>query len=435
MLMSNEAHCYKVYRDVRSGFRTGLEVGQGINEFPMSSSCLVLLRNILDFTCLHGRINDYSGEVDRNIEYACAELIKQIFDIKNTTGKVVFTNGGSEAINLCVGALARQGLYCSLPQPSYYIYEQSVIDHGVPIRYRYRSSPFRIDQYFDKGEFFNVLTEPNPLDGSLRNLNELGSLLTRSSFDIYDSVFQMPHPRQAKRFYSTQAENINLLNFDSSALLLTPSKDLSIPGFRAGIIYTNNADLLEYISDDFRSRIFSISPMVSLICLLYLSVVRITKAMNLEGRNSARQRIVELQELLSSVGVADWLDLSALWHLCEEMVAMASHCLLNHEALCSLSPIFPSIQDDGYVVGFSTFPKLKVSLSSHRELVGWANEFGREHKIFFNPSVIFGGTFESWDALYPREMRVRINLSLSKKQFEYGIHKIEEVMSTVTDNI
>jgi len=212
-------------------------------------------------------------------------------------------------------------------------------------------------------------------------------------------------------------------------LLVTPSKDLALPALRAGLIYTASPDVIEFVTRDQSGRIFSPSPLIGLWCLFYLCVINIFENAREQGLGIAIDRSRELENWLSSLGLGGWFSPERACAVASHLERMTEHCADNHARLLERTDLFPFAKQSAYLAGFSCFPRMYVEIENHFEMVALANRIGCEHGLFLNPSIVFGGSFSSWDKLYPGEARVRVNLSSDQTSFTSGLQMLDVALS------
>lgn len=429
-----EAECFQIYRDVRRDFpEKGLELGQGINEFPSSPEIQQVLVAIISDLHKSGRINDYTGLSDNVVEAACVSLIQEHFSLKPERGaRAIFTNGSGEGLNLCLGALASMGLAAMVPQPSYFAYEQSILQYQMPFAGRYRRFIDKIaSEECSIRPYVLIQAEPNPLDGSVAPVPAWAQGDPMRQFDMIDTVFLLARQNSEKKLINRLRDRLAKCSITRACLLLTPSKDLSYPAIRSGIIYTAAPSVIEFVERNHYAGVFRPSPLIGFFCLFYLCCLRLYYLMRTEGLSSALSRNHDISTWLTELGIGGWYPKNVMPQILGHLEKMTGHCEAHQHILSSHrgfrtgpTPSPPAI------AGFSAFPQLDVSITSHSELVEISNQIGRRNGLFLNPSVIFGGTVSSWDELFPSEAHVRINLSMPAPDFEKGLERLSNAISS-----
>ncbi|MEX0365278.1 MAG: aminotransferase class I/II-fold pyridoxal phosphate-dependent enzyme, partial [Ruegeria sp.] len=355
-----EAECFRIYRDVRDGFpERGLELGQGINEFPPAVMLVNVIAAIASDLHQNARGRDYAGWPDDVLEAACRSLIETHFGHDLPPGtRVLFTNGSSEGINLSIAALNDMGLSAMMPQPSYFVYEQSAIRYGVPLAGRYRR--FRNTVVREQsGPYALVQAEPNPLDGTIAPPPDWARTDPDRRFDLLDTVFLLAQPDKLEGFNAQVRARVQRLNLTRGALLLTPSKDLSFPALRAGLVCTACPELIAYIERDQYARVFRPSPMIGYFCLFYLCVLRLFEAQS-QGRFAAEND--RLARWLTDLGIGGWYPRHAMAGLIAHLVRMPTHCATQFDRFRQSGGLTLDADEGDYVAGFSVFPSLNLPI-------------------------------------------------------------------------
>lgn len=418
LTMFGEADCFKIYQDVRRDVAQNcLQLGQGYNRYVPSPIVPSLLRDSLRYITEVGRLQQYSCDEDMVERELYAELVARRFGLGDLRGSdVFFTNGGTEAISVLTGAMRALDYEMALPIPTYYAYEQSAIRYGIPVSVRYRHDGQKSGPITQRSAVVSVF--PNGVAG---NAFVLPPGLRQAGFHIMDVIFQLATPQQMAALERPLREALKASDLTRTALVLTPSKDLSVPSIRAGAVITRNPLVQEFLQRDRNERSFTVSPMVAHICLLHGALSLLYSAWTREGDSGFNseyawisRRFVDSEcPVLPSA-----LDcMVALTHL----AAMADHCDSAADLIRESSECFVDGSIDDRIAGYSCFPRLRLLIDDHTDLVRIANRWGRQSRLKVNPTVLFGGTLESWDLLYPREARIRVNLSVPQDELKEAL--------------
>jgi hypothetical protein len=417
--MFPEADCFAIFRRLRTGVSSdAFELGQGYNLYPCASTLVSVLKNYLDMLYSQGRLEQYSSEDDKQIENLCRVLIARRFSIElSPDARVIFTNGGSEAISVALATLARLNFSIALPQPIYYCYEQSALRHQLNIGARYRSDSGDFVWYGKKAEAL-VEVQPSALSGKFED--GLGSIQSPIDFPfrILDIVFQIASREKIDAFESNIKAKARGLDLKRGCFILTPSKDLSLPSTRAGIILTQNKALIDYAERDRYERSFSVSPLLPIICVIYVSIVLLYRARILGGESGLIEELNLLTEFFHQHDIPFLMSIDVLLPLLNHLEKMTQRCEAGIELIRSFDDLLKTSCLNLHSAGFSCFPKLKIDISGHEEFCHLVNEIGKKEGLKLNPSVMFGGTLCSWDILFPKEARLRVNLSRPTEQLE-----------------
>lgn len=410
--MFPQAECYRVYRDLRRGVPGCCEqLGKGFNLYPPSADLCESLRWALARLGDEGRLGQYSCESDELERELFARLAGRRLGMPELRGEhVFFTHGGHEAISIGVQALARQSAGILLPLPGYYAYEQSVLRCGLEVRARYAEDG-RLAGRPEPGDALASVW-PNGVSGQVPAVPD--PVTERPS--LIDLVYQIAAPEQVAA--GEELLRIWLAGFDleRSLLVLTPAKDLSLPSLRAGVLLTRSEGMADFLRRDRAERSYAVGPLPTWVCLRYLSLILAYRAHVLENDAHGEWRwlIEQYRDLGVSgaptqpeieQGVEHWLRMTARFRDCMGV-------LRRHQRLFKLETLSEP------QMGYSCFPALRRSFSSPREFVAWVNEVGRKVCLKLNPTVLFGGTADSWQTLYPGQARIRVNLSCAPDELE-----------------
>lgn len=410
-----EADCFKVFREIRKGADLAeFELGQGNNLYPPS--------------CIDKPINRFITAAFRSsriIEYSCFEdeLDKKLTAglVNAYTGKttfksenIVYVNGTSQGISLISEFSSLLGHSINLPIPTYYCYEQSAKRFNLEIASRYNSGS--LNRYVFSKDQTTVVVSPNAVSGEEELLTEDKSKAL-GEFVVYDLVFQYPLSQQ-KDFQSHVYELVD----ENSALLVTPSKDLSIPAFRTGVLLTKNSALEHFANRDRYERSFSDSILIPQIINLYF-IILIAKS---EGIEVGLDLVSYIYGRHGKGLPIEKKELSAIIDHLEEMTRYVSH---NFSIVKEYTDIF-ILQDSPPKFGFSIFPKIKCEFDSQEQMVEFCNYVAKEYSLHLNPSVMFGGTFESWNSISKNTLNIRVNLTYNSDLLRQSLNLLSKAIQT-----
>jgi hypothetical protein len=426
--MFTEADCFAIYRRLRADVvDSDSEIGQGFNRHPCSPDLVSALKLLIESLHADGRLEQYSARSDDRLEGLCRGLVARRFgcDLPKDT-KVIFTNGGSEAIGVVLGALADLGVGIALPQPTYYGYEQSALRHNLRLAARYRADTGGRDVYSQPEALVQV--HPGAVTGCFEDGPSMLAASWRISFDVVDVVFQLGSPTRHAAFETALRRKIEKLDFSSGCLILTPSKDLSLPSLRAGMIVTRNPAVIEFARRDRFERSFSVSPLIPLVCALYMGVVLLFRARAIRGEAGFAEELDALFDAYREFAVPFPLEGPILSRIVTHLTEMTSLCLEGHTTVRRFDDLFDATEIKDHVAGFSCFPRLRIPIESHEDFCDLANTIGRRTGLLLNPSILFGGTLKSWDALFPLEPRIRVNLSGPTRQLAANLESLRTAL-------
>ena len=112
----------------------------------------------------------------------------------------------------------------------------------------------------------------------------------------------------------------------------------------------------------------------------------------------------------------------------EHFDAMTDRCRTNLAALTATDTAL-HVDLDSFA-GYSVFPRLRLQFASSDEFLAWTNDAGRQHGLKLNPAYMFGGTPQIWNALYPEEARVRVNVSYPPADLLFALRRLEAAVQS-----
>jgi hypothetical protein len=203
-----------------------------------------------------------------------AELLGSHLNMHLDASDIFFTRGGTEAIDLAIAHLAESGHGLVLPLPNYYAFDQSAVRWRAPVTAYYRHD----------GALHHTGTAPAPrtclvevLPNGVTGVGHIPPKQARPDFTLIDIPFQIsaegPQPAAILR------DRVHGLDLDAAALILTASKDLSLPGLRAAVVVTRNKALLGYLGRDrFERMAMTGDPVGEVVMLFYASLLAVADA-------------------------------------------------------------------------------------------------------------------------------------------------------------
>jgi len=402
-----EADCFTIYRRIRAGVPADAQqLGQGYNRYPPAPGLLAALQQALTQLFATGRFEQYSCAADDDERALFAMLLgRRLGRPDLAADDVVFTNGGSEAISVLTGGLAAAGLSLALPIPNYYVYEQAALRHRVPVIARYRADwPARLPA----SDAAVVTVLPNGVTGELAPAGPG----PRPGFEVLDIIYQLAGESGTDLLSQEITSRAGGLDLERGALILTPSKDLSLAAFRAGALVTRHPVVRSFAERDRHERTFTVSPLVARICIVYLSACLLYNQLRVAGAGGFDSELAWLTAGYAEFGVPLLLDRESWWLMVTHLESMTAHLQQMSAVLGEYADILDPASVRARVAGYSVFPRLNVAPLTSQALVEWVNCCGVGSRLKLNPTVLFGGTTRSWDELFPGEARIRLNLSV-----------------------
>ncbi|MFB7673179.1 hypothetical protein ACFC26_17395 [Kitasatospora purpeofusca] len=398
-----------VYRDLRNGVaRSSAQIGYGYNLYPIAAATARHLRQVLAACQREGRLHEYGTIHDERDRALAATLAGEYLGVPVGDDQVMFTAGVSEGIGLVSRYLTACDTATVLPAPCYFAFEQTPRRHPLAIAGRYRHDG--AVHWSGGGAARTAVVEilPNGVTGS-----SFRPPVVQADFRVLDLVFQAGGLDTARHLVADHARTALAGHLTDTAVLMTPSKDLSLPGLRAGLLISGDNALIATARDDVFDRTASATPMAGQLVLLYLTVLLMAEAAHDDDRRAFARRHAWIRAQYDRHQVTTVPTEATCRAVTGHLDRMARHFTQAFDLLTEHGKGLLHIGDDMRpIAGYSLLPRLDVDLPTPDDLVTWVNTVGRRFDLKLNPSLLFGGTRASWNTLYPGEPRIRVNLSV-----------------------
>ncbi|WP_331773287.1 hypothetical protein OG948_58880 (plasmid) [Embleya sp. NBC_00888] len=248
---------------------------------------------------------------------------------------------------------------------------------------------------------------PNGVTGARHTLPDL----PEPDFTLVDVPFQIGaeglHPARMLR------DRVRSLDLRRAALIVTASKDLSLPGLRAALVVSRNRPLLEHLSRDrFERMATSGNPIGETVMLFHTSLLPVLEA----SAARTRELVETARDRARRARLPDLPDERTYRDVRDHLTAMGERFRRNARALEDpQSPLRP-ITGVGAATGFSAFAELAAPRG---DFLRWVTRCGGAG-LRLNPTVVHGGTSAAWEGLYPGGQLLRVNLSEDPVAFDRG---------------
>ncbi|MEV0623679.1 aminotransferase class I/II-fold pyridoxal phosphate-dependent enzyme [Nonomuraea sp. NPDC050404] len=405
----SDAACVAVYRRLRDGVpRSSSQIGYGYNLYPPARAVTDHLDVVLRACVQTGRIAEYGTHADAGDRELAASLAGAYLGVQVSGEQVVFTHGSTEAINIVTGFLAGCDTSLVLPMPCYYAFEQTTRRLGgeVAARYRYDGALATTGVDTERRALVEIL--PNGVTGTVFTRPELDV-----DFKVLDIVFQAGGSAQAAAKVVNQARDLVAGGLDTTAIMMTPAKDMCVPGLRTGILISGYPPLIAAAREEQFDRTASINPMIGQVVLLYLAVLLLADAERAGGMHAVEQAYAWIRDRFVEhevVPVPTWETcFEIVGHLSEMATHFAHSFTLLNEHTNSLLETGDTLRP---MAGYSLLPRVLAPLGDAEKVIAWVNDIGRRHHLKLNPMLLFGGDVSAWESLYPGQARLRVNLSV-----------------------
>jgi histidinol-phosphate/aromatic aminotransferase/cobyric acid decarboxylase-like protein len=422
-----------IRRDTRQG---QLQIGQGVNHFPAFPGLLPVLESVLrDVFREHGWQRYGLYRRDEALA-ALASLVNLYLGADLVTADdLIVTNGSTEAVSLLCEHAAHSRWSALFPLPAYFCYELSAAKMRLPIRgyYNHAGEVTRVDG--ERRPVVHFANSPDAITGAYRSWEQVRSVATDADLEVAltvcDLVYQMQDfdgGVQARTLAEAAARAGRL---EDVALLMTTSKDLSLPGIRAGLLISRNRGLLKQARASVTERYFSVNPLCVYLCLLYLLLVLLHGA----PRAGDKRRLLDsVKSQLSRTG--DWpgmIDASWVTAFDAHIGAMVGQFRDNLQIPDADYPeLFARSRSIEPRAGYSALMTLPFRNPGPAAIAELARHLARVHELKINPSYAFSGTPGTWEALYPDEIHLRINVSANDAQLRRQLALLQRGTREIT---
>jgi hypothetical protein len=411
--------CVAYYRAIRRQARPDArQIGYGINRAAPPDAVRSWLTSMHE-DLLRTRVTDYSAPADRQEATLVAELAGEYLGLGDLQPEhVVFTNGTTEAISMLLAYAAQRGMGAVLPLPLYCSFEQSAARHEVPVVGYYNG----LGAYqptapaAPPGGLMMVDIAPNGVSGAWFPVPRVAG----ETFRVVDHVFAMPPVGPPGEFIASLRDRIG--DLASGAMFMSPSKDLSVPGLRCGLIITQDPRLLRFLRADRFERGYSVQVGLPRVAALHLACL--LTVFGDEMPPAAWARTLTRRFVAAGLPPPDSAILSgfrshAAW--------MGSAFARSAELLecCDLLRDLPTAGTP--VAGYSRLMAFARDFSSPEELTDWVADAGAAG-LKLNPQYLFGGDAALWRRLHRGGYGLRVNVSVPAAQLREDLHILADLL-------
>ncbi|WP_327258153.1 hypothetical protein [Streptomyces sp. NBC_01244] len=421
--VSEDAPCVAVYRELRDGVSAAsAQIGYGYNLFPTAPATHRFLHRALTVCARAGRLHEYGTADDARDRALAAALAGAYLGVDLEGEQVIFTNGATEGIGLVTRWLAACDAGLVLPAPCYYAFEQTPRRWGGTVLGRYRHDGAVHPTGESASHTAVVEIFPNGVTGTLYTPPPVAA-----DFRVVDVVFLAggtgadPH-QVTDRVRTTLSGQVS-----DTAVLMTPSKDLCIPGVRPGLLISGHTSLLDAVRDDLFDRTASSNPLTGQVVLLYLTILLLAEAAHDRDSTAFSRRHQWIARQYANHRVLTVPSEADCRAIVEHLDAMSAHFARGFDLLTGHAGDLLETGDHlRPVSGYSLLPRLVADLDHPDETVAWVNAVGRQFDLKVNAHLLFGGTKESWQHLYPGPPRLRVNVSVPHEDLLHTLGLLRE---------
>lgn len=397
-----DVECVAYYRHVRQ--RAGedcRQIGWGVNRRLPADGVRSWVEALYS-DLLASRVADYSSAQDSADRALVADLAGLYLDVDDLQpDEVVLFNGSTETISILMAHAGLRGLSAVFPLPLYCSFEQSAARHGVPAQAYYGADAARVD-VGHPGPGGTVLVDiaPNGVCGGWFDADTVEEDLPGPVTRVVDHVFAVPAFDGVAAVRDEVRRRVRGLV--GTSVMMSPSKDLSLPGLRCGLLVTRDLDLLSYAQADRFERGYSVGLHVPRVVAMHLALL--LAASEPDGRLDAwlESRFAEAELPWGGSGVLDDFRARANAHGQEFAASLAT---ADASGLLRRVAGMPEP-----VAGYSALRRV-VGMDDGDQLTTWAiDAAARGLKV--NPWYLYGADDAVWQALYADGPGIRVNISV-----------------------
>jgi histidinol-phosphate/aromatic aminotransferase/cobyric acid decarboxylase-like protein len=414
-----DAACVVYYRTLRDGVPPDArQIGYGVNKWPVSP----VLRDYfarLYRSLLGSRMTEYDAGADASVRTLIAELASEYLQVPDLDeSQVVLCHGTTEAISIACGFFAGRNMASVLPLPVYYAFEQSAIRAGLPVSAYYDPLGRHVGAVPPGRGAVLVDVAPNGVLGTWFRQPRLhgdvqGVQGAAYQHVLIDHVFSLPTLQDRGDFLAQLRERVR--RADDSTVFLTPSKDLSLPGLRSGVMLTTSPGLAAYAQADRFERGYTVHGAIGTVAAAHLALVLLS--FTAEHELPGMLRRIRAAFAKPDIPFPDDADVHDFLTEGKQVRDLFSR---NLDVLRTCDFLTPVAGAEEPVAGYSTFRWMDREFDSPDAFTGWLNSVGRAG-LKLNSNYLFGATPEVWEQLYPGRHGIRINISVPTDELSANI--------------
>lgn len=374
------------------------QLGSGLPEHPSFPNLKPLLAEGLSHLFDSGSIAEFGLSANHTVASELRQLLGDLLLEPIVDDQFLLTAGVSDGLSSIFEHCRDAELSVVLPLPCYFGYELAARRAGVRIAAYYDAETGRFAWREQGGPVCLVVNTPDAISGHTLGVDglravelQLGGHLRLTAIDLICAMQRFGTP--------TGLASVGDLWKGSAAprkaLLFGVTKDLALPGLRAGLLVSDDTLLIERIRWGVLERSFSAGVFVGVVMALYLHLLA-----SLEGCRSRDTIGSEVFGGLTGTVVADFMEYRAM---------VASGCERTRRLLEIAVPEVRFSSATNHA-GYSTFVTVDDGVRGVDEVTNVARRL-LANGLQVNPTYMFGGDPVMWEALRPGELHLRVNLS------------------------
>jgi len=337
---------------------------------------------------------------------------KDVFQSKD----IVFTNSSSEAIEMFFDFISYKQTSVILPLPCYFKYDLLAC----------RKKISTLSYYNNIGGIYNVqsdiiadptiiINNPEAISGKL-NTSEFYSKLELTypnwQFKLYDFCYLlMDNYNHNEKTYDFLSHSIKQNNIENNVFIFSPSKDISLASYRAGVLISKNEGVLNHAKNIILERYFTLNMYSTFTTILYFCILNIGSQI----KSADKDKVIEnLLFLLKEYGyINKELNQDFFYSFFEYYTSkVLSFYMSNFDYMIEKNKVFTKETAVIPDAGFSALWKLNRDLPKMDSIISTIQNTALNFNSNIFSGYYNGGQINSWDYLYPNSYLIRLNSSI-----------------------
>ena len=400
------------------------ELGSGLLELPPFGDLEDLVQNGMKYLFRSGVATRFGLSANDELTDELARTLETVLHTDSISADdVLLTDGATHGLSCVFEYCARNGIGVLLPLPCYFGYELAAVHAGVVICGYYDPARISIVWLNTTSSVCLVVNTPDALTGEVLRVDQIRELRaavgSRLALTVVDLICAMHGYSVPPEKQSRPRDVWQLRNDGGLVVLFGVTKDLAIPGFRAGMLLGTEHAVVRHCRDSIFARSFAASVVNGVIMLIYVLLLAVMDGEDspdeqpngpLSRRRLTSRVLTSLSEDTAARFVAQRRDLDAVFAT----------------TLTDLSTQFGGVlvlpQGRDQHVGYSVMAGLRRGVRGIESVIEATKSLLRSSNLRVNPSYMFGGTPALWELLYPHQLHLRLNLSTRAEVLQTQLH-------------
>jgi hypothetical protein len=359
------------------------------------------------------QINRY--RMNKDVDSQIAVLLSHYLGQDELTAEhIVQTYGSTDGLDMVFDYCRENGIHQgAVPLGAYYGYDVAIAGNDLGITdYFVDGSTFEQESLRDNGKRYKrfVLRNiPDAISGAQEIQPPAHLMEEGRTFTILDSTCQMMDLSQPLSTQTTIRRLIQADDLKDSCLLITVSKDLTLPGLRSGLIVSKNADFLNHLRARTEQRYDHVGSLSCYTMLFYAYCLVLNSEVERLGNFQGLPEVLS-DTILSCLPMPlDYYERLAI-SVSDSLKAQRSTLRAGYEHLLESLPPCASVPE-GLISGFTCFPALPFYRPTPESLHKFSLHMRDSQSLWVTPMYSFSGTELAWTSMLPDRVKVRVNLS------------------------